>query len=454
MKTLFAFCLRTLPLCGVALGLSAFARADQAVVVGVNQYAKLSPGSNLEGCVNDAKLMKAALEKYGFRVTLLADQNATKESILNAIKQLGAVKPNERIAFYFAGHGTLNAEGASVILPSDATEEETNDISNKELYEAIKAIDAHSRTIILDSCHSGGMTRSVLGLKGLKSRYYERRRSKAKRQHEGRKWNNVGVNDQDNPDKIVTDDAKSSGVCYYAACAGSEVAAEKDINGVRDGVFTSGLASRLTGSGDIWQDITQAVNKTVGDQTDDLQHPTLSPAYIGKVVFEDTNGGKKPKDGTLFDIYNTTRPDSTKVAAKLKPEISPIPMDTPVVLNVAVGTDGYLLVLGRDPKDEIYVIYPASMKAEDARVTAGTTVRIPENAKEAMVADTPGSDRIKAFLFTDAQKVGAMLDALGATRAPRKQAARRWNKVKTSDAGDFFTSEIISEIVPKKEAGK
>ena len=450
MKLFSAICLRLLPVTALAASGSLSARADQAIVVGVNQYTNLRPGSNLEGCVNDAKRMKAVFEKYGFNVTLLADRDATKAGVLGAIKRLANVKPDERIAFYFAGHGTLNADDQAVILPSDATEN-GSDITNKELYEAIKGIEARSRTIILDSCHSGGMTRAIGRAKGLKSRAYIRKRQIAARH--GRPWQEVNVNSQDNPDKVITDDAKSSGVCYYTACMSNEVAAEKDISGVRDGVFTFGLSNTLTGKGDLWQDIAQAVNKTVGEQTEDLQHPTLSPAYLSKAVFDDTNNGKKPKKGTLFDIYNTTNPDETKIAAKLTPALAPIPVGAKMSLNVATGADGYLLVLGRDPKDEIYVIFPRSMKAEDAQVHAGEVTRIPKDLKKALVADTPGSDRIKAFLFTDADKVGAMLKAMGDNRElSRKAAARKWNEVSSGDAADFYTSEISSEIVPAKEA--
>ena len=94
MKKISTFCLRTLPLIGIALGFATAVRADQALVIGVNQYTALRPGSNLEGCVNDAKRMKAVFEKYGFTVNLLTDKDATKEGVMNAIKQLSAVKPD------------------------------------------------------------------------------------------------------------------------------------------------------------------------------------------------------------------------------------------------------------------------------------------------------------------------------------------------------------------------
>src|SRR3569833_2717321 len=99
------------------------ARADQALVVGVNQYPGLD-GVNLKGCVNDAQSVATTLkEKYHINVTMLSDQTATKQDIITALDHIaGLIKPSERFVFYFAGHGTIGSNGNSVLLPSDAQE--------------------------------------------------------------------------------------------------------------------------------------------------------------------------------------------------------------------------------------------------------------------------------------------------------------------------------------------
>ena len=42
---------------------SVLGHADKALVIGVNEYPKLAPGSNLEGCVNDVFAMSAVLQE-------------------------------------------------------------------------------------------------------------------------------------------------------------------------------------------------------------------------------------------------------------------------------------------------------------------------------------------------------------------------------------------------------
>src|SRR4051812_3743883 len=73
-------------------------RADQAIVVGIQKYPYLSEESNyLEGCVNDAGDMATALKGYGFKVTPLTNEKATKQAILRTIASLGGrMKPEER----------------------------------------------------------------------------------------------------------------------------------------------------------------------------------------------------------------------------------------------------------------------------------------------------------------------------------------------------------------------
>ncbi len=141
--------------------------ADHALIVGVNEYPKLNAGSNLEGCVNDVHSIETLLKAQGFEVTSLLNENATKRTIFDTLAALKKTsRKNERFVFYFAGHGTIASSGASTLLPYDASEKnETADIGRDELYRALLAVPAQSRTVFLDSCFSGGLTRSLEGRK-------------------------------------------------------------------------------------------------------------------------------------------------------------------------------------------------------------------------------------------------------------------------------------------------
>lgn len=138
------------------------ARADQALVIGINDYPSLDDG-DLEGCLNDARDMGQMLQSKGFAVTTLLNEKATKAGIIGALDAMAArVKPTERFVLFYAGHGARATGGFSVLLPHDAREgEERNDIPSLSLYDKVRVIPSHSRTVLLDSCFSGAMSRGL-----------------------------------------------------------------------------------------------------------------------------------------------------------------------------------------------------------------------------------------------------------------------------------------------------
>ena len=166
MRSVFKRCrasLRTAAVtavCFVCMAAVPPAHADHALVIGVNEYPKLATGSNLEGCVNDANTMETSLKAHGFQVTLLTNEGATHAAVLVALDRMKrASTPAERFVFYFAGHGTIASDGSSALLAHDAGERsETGDVTRDELYGAIRAVPARSRTVLLDSCFAGGLS--------------------------------------------------------------------------------------------------------------------------------------------------------------------------------------------------------------------------------------------------------------------------------------------------------
>ena len=141
--------IRTVLTLGILAVLPA-ARADQALVVGIQEYSPLVAASTLKGCMNDANGVAEVLKEQGFVVTLLLNEKATKQGILGSIAQIAEkTKKDERFVFYFAGHGRRSPRFA--LMPSDATIS-GNDIEPKELNAAILKVQARSRTVLLDSC--------------------------------------------------------------------------------------------------------------------------------------------------------------------------------------------------------------------------------------------------------------------------------------------------------------
>jgi hypothetical protein len=84
--------------------------AQKALCVGINEFASLPQTSWLNGCVNDAKDLAAALKTYGFtarNTTVLTDADATKKNVMGALDTMvGAAKAGDHLIFTFSSHGT------------------------------------------------------------------------------------------------------------------------------------------------------------------------------------------------------------------------------------------------------------------------------------------------------------------------------------------------------------
>lgn len=124
----------------------------KALVVGINTY----PDNPLRNCVNDAEEIAGVLEmpEYGFKVTTLLDQNATRRTMLSELQSLFSGTP-DFVVFYFAGHGIVN-EFSTFLATIDTDPIDVGvdldflrRLANSRLAEDTTGI------ILLDCCHSG-----------------------------------------------------------------------------------------------------------------------------------------------------------------------------------------------------------------------------------------------------------------------------------------------------------
>jgi len=143
------------------------------VIIGINNYQ--DEGVNdLSGSVPDAEGMYSALLENGWKqeeITLLTDENATKQKILDNIASIiSQAEEDDFVLIYYSGHGTIvpDEDGDEedwrdeAIVPYDYNGE----ISSLILDDELKQIFSQSRTskgvVIFDSCNSGGfINRSV-----------------------------------------------------------------------------------------------------------------------------------------------------------------------------------------------------------------------------------------------------------------------------------------------------
>ena len=136
----------------------------RAVIVGVNDYS-VQGYNDLQFCVPDAAsiyhMLRDAFSFDPHDMFYLADSQATSSRIRQCLRYcLTQSQPGDVVCFYYAGHGARTAN------PGDPTQMfETiipysgQHISDHEIFSLADSLEQSvvNFTLILDSCHSGGM---------------------------------------------------------------------------------------------------------------------------------------------------------------------------------------------------------------------------------------------------------------------------------------------------------
>ncbi|CAN5117366.1 hypothetical protein BH18ACT4_BH18ACT4_07740 [soil metagenome] len=142
--------------------------AKKALCVGINDYPQ--EGSDLKGCVNDAKGWAALLTDHfdfaGDDVKLVTDAEATKENVVAALQELLAdAASGDVLVFTNSSHGTYVAESGGdepkydeAMCPYDIHDSLLVDDELRELLATVA--EGVNLTVISDSCFSGTVTRA------------------------------------------------------------------------------------------------------------------------------------------------------------------------------------------------------------------------------------------------------------------------------------------------------
>lgn len=164
----------------------------RALLVGCTTYDHLESSLHLQGPANDVAIMQRLLcERFGFpldRVVMLTETGGrpelrpTRANIEREFKRLGTeAQSGEQIVIFLAGHGTQQPDTIpsvddpepdgldELFLPADVQAWDggigrvPNAIVDDELRLWLQAIEQRGTvvTVIVDSCHSGTMTRGV-----------------------------------------------------------------------------------------------------------------------------------------------------------------------------------------------------------------------------------------------------------------------------------------------------
>ena len=158
-------------------------RGDRALIVGIDQYA--DPGfTDLRGAARDARNIRWLLtEHLGYepeQIRTLTDAQATRAGIVDGIRGwlVDGSRPGARTLFYFAGHGYFQIDEDrdepdgydEALVPHDGRlvsrdkrpMQVANLILDDEIRTLLGALDDREVSVIVDSCHAGTMTRSLV----------------------------------------------------------------------------------------------------------------------------------------------------------------------------------------------------------------------------------------------------------------------------------------------------
>lgn len=131
-----------------------------AIVIGNNNYIEIQ---DLLTAENDAIAVSQLLENvYGFKISRLT--NATRYDILLALDEIKKnLSSNDNLLIYYAGHGHFDQEAErGYWLPVDANQQTTaNWVSNSDITDKLKSIQAKHILVVADSCFSGTLLRGI-----------------------------------------------------------------------------------------------------------------------------------------------------------------------------------------------------------------------------------------------------------------------------------------------------
>ena len=147
----------------------------RALLVGINEYPQQE--QRLEGCVNDVFLMSSLLQESGFdasEIRTVFNDRATADGIRSRLEWLldGAGANDERV-FFYSGHGAQITDYGldevvdrkdECLVPWDFDWSREMAVTDDYFYELYSQLPYESRfLVIMDCCHSGGMTRAGAG---------------------------------------------------------------------------------------------------------------------------------------------------------------------------------------------------------------------------------------------------------------------------------------------------
>ncbi|KDR73806.1 hypothetical protein GALMADRAFT_142236 [Galerina marginata CBS 339.88] len=307
-----------------------------ALIIGINNYQDDCPPS-LRGCVNDSKTVFAYLRDTlrvpETNIVLLHDEQATREKIIGTFESHfinnSAITPGDAIVFYFAGHGSRQKapdgwhsedDKVETICPYDVMNTSgIPDYTFTHLLRQLTFYKGNNITLILDSCHSGGMARAEMetGEEVPLIRCCDREYEFPPLGDLDRRiwsWNPEGGRSNDLPESELQGSLFKTTETHVllAACQPNQRARETKNSGLWSGAFTTVLISALKA----WDPSTRSLTYSrLMEHLSPLkdQHPHCEGDNKVRRLFSPSDDGKD--DPSYFVVTAAATDDAYYVAA-------------------------------------------------------------------------------------------------------------------------------------------
>ncbi|HEY4972431.1 MAG TPA: caspase family protein, partial [Steroidobacteraceae bacterium] len=363
---------------------------QRALLVGVGKLD--IPGNDLPSIELDLDRMHEMLNLMGFddrQIHTLQDENATSTNVIAEfngwLKQ--GVQPGDRVVFYFSGHGSnipdergdQDDDASQVLVTHDVKRIHDSAghaslggvLPDFRIAELLAAIPSRNVLFIVDSCHSGTVTRSFnlsnhsLGSTPVYVKSYNYPGMPAPPPHAVTRGL-ATTKERKEPQW----DAHANYIAITAAADNQEAIGTMD-----GGVFTLGLTDsmkRHTGEGnsptpkqlrdDADAYIRSKVDKDQVHTPQMMGNQTLADAPIKVIALSASNG---PNRKRLLELV-AQQPQHIDLTASSAQYV----VDQPVKLSLQVPADGFLNVVSVDSKDNATVLFPNGLQQSNA-VSAG-----------------------------------------------------------------------------------
>lgn len=388
------------------------AHAEQrALLVGVGRYD--NPEHNLPGIDLDLQTMEDTLQVMGFepsQIHSLLDEQATAANVEKEIASwlTDGVRPQDRVIFYFSGHGSYvpdydgdEPDGVDEVLVTHDVRKIKRDgkrslsgvVVDDVLNKLLSEIPSKNIMTIVDACHSGTSTRSFI----------PDNRSVSSEAMYSRTFTYEGMPEPErNYSTRGVPETESYNYVSISAADDDELA----IGGLRGGMFTLGLSNAIVEAAKSGSSITvQAIRDRAAEfieaklDKNRVHHPQvtgnpdLAAGSLQIIPLANGNGPKRKRVESLVSAQES--------GFELQATKQVYVVDEPVEFILEIPGSGYLNVVSVDSEDNATVLFPNQYHLDNA-VTEGTfTIPTKRMTFELPASEPLGTTLVAAFVTKD-----------------------------------------------------